>query len=348
MKVRPTNVAAIRTELTDLLGILHPILLAPMGGAAGGQLAAAVSEAGAFGLIGAGYGDPAWLARELGVAGDARVGVGFITFALQERPAALDLALAAGVPAVQLSFGDPRPFSDAIHSAGALLIAQVQSDHDLRLALEADADVIVAQGRDAGGHGRPERGTIGLVPSVVDRAGDVPVVAAGGVADGRGLAAALVLGAAGISMGTRFLATKEAVSDPVERSLLIEARADDTIRTSVIDDIRGPAWPEGYDARVLRNRLVEQWHGHRQALAAQQEALASAYRQAAADDHSIRAVWAGECVDLVSAIDSAASVVRTTVASAISRLELASQRIGPESDAPSQPSSSSCGVAPTS
>jgi nitronate monooxygenase len=319
-----------------------------MGGAAGGRLAAAVSDAGAFGLIGAGYGDPAWLARELGLAGDARVGVGFITFALQERPAALDLALAAGAPAVQLSFGDPRPFSDAIHSAGALLIAQVQSDSDLHLALEADADLIVAQGRDAGGHSRPERGTIGLVPSVVDRAGDVPVVAAGGMADGRGLAAALVLGAAGISMGTRFLATQEAVSDPVERSLLVDARADDTIRTSVIDDIRGPTWPEGYDARVLRNRLVERWHGRPEALAAQHDAIASAYRQAADDDHSIRAVWAGECVDLISAIGSAASIVRTTVAAAISQLELASQLIGPQFGASSQSASNSCGVAPTS
>ena len=99
---------------------------------------------------------------------------------------------------------------------------------------------------------------------------------------------------------------------------------------------------------MLRNRLVEQWHGRPEALAAQHDALASAYRQAAPDDHSVRAVWAGECVDLINAIDSAASIVRTTVASAISQLEDASPLIGPESDAPTQPPSNSCGVAPTS
>ncbi|MBK5221548.1 MAG: nitronate monooxygenase, partial [Acidimicrobiia bacterium] len=170
---------SLSTPLTRLLGIEHPILLAPMGGVAGGRLAAAVSGAGGFGLIGGGYADPDWLRREIARAGDAKVGIGFITFSLDERPDSLRIALEAEPRAVQLSFGDPRPYVDQIHGAGALFIAQVQTLDEARHARDAGADVIIAQGQDAGGHGRSGRGTIGLVPAVADIAGTVPVVAAG-------------------------------------------------------------------------------------------------------------------------------------------------------------------------
>src|SRR3546814_2443825 len=223
--------ATITTPLTALAGIRHPILLAPMDGTACARLAAAVSDAGGLGLLGGGYADPAWMEQELAAAEGSRVGAGFITFVLAERPRALGLVLEAKVPAVQLSFGDPRPFAEEIKAAGALLICQVQTDVEIDRALEAGADVLVAQGRDAGGHGRPDRGTMGLVPSLVDRAGDIPVVAAGGISDGRGLAAALMLGATGVSMGTRFLASVEAQSSPAEAAGLVAAGAEDTRRS---------------------------------------------------------------------------------------------------------------------
>ena len=303
----------ISTPLTALLSIRHPILLAPMGDSAGGRLAAAVSRAGGFGLIGGGYADPTWLATELTEAGDARVGVGFITFALAERPEAVHLALEAGAPAIQLSFGDPGPFAELIHRRGALLICQVQSSEDLTLALSAGADVIVAQGRDAGGHGRPERGTIGLVPSVVDRVAPLPVVADGGLADGRGLAAALMLGAVGITLGTRFLASTEAISNAEEAAGLVSGRAEDTVRTSAFDVIRGPSWPDGHDGRALRNDLVDQWDDDLGADADRRAALEAAFRNSAADDYSMRPLWAGEGLDLVDGIGSAAAIVRNVV-----------------------------------
>jgi nitronate monooxygenase len=310
----------LTTPLTALLGIRHPILLAPMGDTAGGRLAAAVSTAGGLGLVGGGYADPEWLARELDVAGDARVGVGFITFALDRRPAALRLALEARPPAIQLSFGDPRPYADEIHAAGALLICQAQSSEEIDLAVEAAADVIIAQGQDAGGHGRPARATMGLVPAVVDRVSPRPVVAAGGIADGRGLAAALMLGASGVTMGTRFLASTAALSNPAEADALVAAGSDDTVRTDVFDRVRGPAWPAGHDGRVVRNRLTDEWEARHDAAAAER-----LFRAAAPDDYAVRPLWAGEGLDLIERIETPESIVLDAATEA-ARLIAAAQR----------------------
>ncbi len=200
----------VSTRLTELLGVRHPILLAPMDVVSDGRLAAAVSQAGGFGMVGGGYGDADWLTREMDAAGDARVGVGFITFSMAKKPGLLELVLERRPPAVMLSFGEVRPHAEKIRRAGAKLICQVQTLEQAREALEAGADVLVAAGAEGGGHG-VARGTFALVPAVVDLArGAVPVVAAGGVADGRGLAAALMLGADGVLVGTRFYATQEA------------------------------------------------------------------------------------------------------------------------------------------
>lgn len=317
----------LRTPLTDRLGIRHPILLAPMGDSAGGRLAAAVSSAGALGLVGGGYADIEWLSRELAAAEGARVGVGFITFALEQRPEALRLALDAHPMAVQLSFGDPRPHVEAIKTAGAALICQVQSDDELGLAVEAGADVIVAQGQDAGGHGRPGRATMGLVPSVVDRAGEIPVVAAGGIADGRGLAAALALGAAGVSMGTRLLASVEALSSEAEAAALVRHGAGETVRSQVIDRVRGPAWPEGYDGRLVRNALVDRWHDDLTGLEAHRDELGATYRASDRDDYSTRALWAGEGLDLITEILPAAVIIERMVADAVEQLRHAARHI---------------------
>jgi nitronate monooxygenase len=314
----PDDIGPFRTPLTAALGIRHPILLAPMGGTAGGKLAAAVSDAGGLGLIGGGYADPTWLHDELDAAGGARVGVGFITFALDERPATLDIALAAHPPAIQLSFGDPRPYADAIHRSDALLICQVQADHEIALAIEAGADVIVAQGRDAGGHGRPDRGIVGLVPSVIAQASPIPVVAAGGFADGRGLAAALMLGASGITLGTRFLASSEALSTSAEAAAVVDGRAGDTVRTEAFDAVRGPAWPPGHDGRALRNELVARWDD-----GVDHDELRRAFRRSASDDHTIRPVWVGEGLDVISSIEPAADIVAAVVADAKHAIESA-------------------------
>ncbi|NLD78489.1 MAG: nitronate monooxygenase [Acidimicrobiales bacterium] len=312
------NEARIVTPLTQLLDIRHPVVLAPMDGTANGRLAAAVARAGGLGLIGGGYADADWLEGELEAAAGARVGVGFITFALDERPAALRLALEAKPIAVQLSFGDPRPHAEAIRAAGAALICQVQTPDEVKAAVEAGADVLVAQGRDAGGHGRPDLGTMALVPSMVDSVAPVPVVAAGGIADGRGLAAALMLGAAGVTMGTRFLASTEASSNPAEQAGLVAARSVDTVRTDVFDQARGPAWPEGHDGRVVRSSFTEEWRRSRDEAAASERYWASA-----PDDYDVRPLWAGEGLDLISAIETPDDIVRSVVDQAIARLRTA-------------------------
>ena len=136
----------IRNRLTQVLGIEHPILLAPMDLISGGKLAAAVTHAGGLGLLGGGYGDGDWIEREWTRAGNARIGCGFITWSLAKHRELLDGVLAHQPAAVMLSFGDPRPFAPAIHSAGAKVICQVQTVAQAEAAREAKADVIVAQG----------------------------------------------------------------------------------------------------------------------------------------------------------------------------------------------------------
>lgn len=305
--------ATLETALTRLLGIQHPILLAPMGSAAGGKLAAAVTHAGGLGMLGSGYADEKAIRRELAEAGNARVGIGFILWALDGNPAALDVALDARPAAVMLSFGDPTPYTPRIRAAGCRIICQVQTLEQARQAASAGADVIIAQGRDAGGHSGMTRGTIGLVPAVVDAVGAIPVVAAGGIADGRGLAAALSLGAAGISMGTRFTATVESLWDRAMKERTVASGGDETAQTRVFDIVRGAAWPAIYPGRALRNAFFDRWHGREEALHGQREEVEPDYLASPATDFSQRVVWAGESVDLVRDIPTAREVIERTV-----------------------------------
>src|SRR4051812_774960 len=284
----------ISTRLTELLGMQHPILLAPMDLIANAQLATAVSRAGGFGLIGGGYGDADWLAREMAAAGDARVGVGFITWSMARTPGLLELALERRPPAVMLSFGEVRPHAEAIRRAGARLICQVQTLEQAREALDAGADVLVAQGAEAGGHG-VSRGTFALVPAVVDLArGAVPVVAAGGVADGRGLAAALMLGADGVLVGTRFYATQEAVGFQAAKEHIVAASGDQTIRSILFDIARQSVWPAPFTGRVLRNEFSERWRGREAELLQRQEEAARYAEARTAGGFDTPAVRAGE------------------------------------------------------
>jgi nitronate monooxygenase len=312
--------AVIETALTRLLGIEHPILLAPMGSAAGGRLAAAVTNAGGLGLVGSGYANAEAVRKELSEAGNTRVGVGFILWALEKNPAALDVALDARPGAIMLSFGDPSPFTGRIRDAGCKIICQVQTLAQAKEAAAAGADVIIAQGRDAGGHSGTTRGTMGLVPAVVDAVSPIPVVAAGGIADGRGLAAALALGAAGVSMGTRFTASRESLWDQAMKAATLAAGGDQTEQTRVFDVVRGAPWPAIYPGRALRNAFSARWNGREDELAADQQAEEKAMLATAADDFSTRVVWAGEGVDLIDDIPAAAEIIERIVAQAAETL----------------------------
>ena len=299
----------IATRLTELLKVEHPILLAPMDLVADGRLAATISRAGGLGIIGGGYGNEAWLARELEAAGDARVGVGFITWSMAKNPRLLDLALERKPVAIMLSFGDVAPHVDSIKRAGALMICQVQTVAQAKDAVAHGADVLVAQGAEGGGHGIA-RGTFALVPSVVDAARGVPVAAAGGVADGRGLAAALMLGADGVLVGTRFYATREAVGAQAAKERIVAASGDGTIRSILFDIARRSVWPAPYTGRVLRNEFSEKWRGREAELMQHQATEAARYDKAReSGDFDTAAVIAGECVDMIGDIPPAAEVV---------------------------------------
>jgi nitronate monooxygenase len=311
----------IVTALTEMFQLKHPIVLAPMGGVSGGCLAAAVSNAGGLGMVGGGYGDPAWLRTELSLVQSRTArpwGVGLITWCIDRD--AFELALSCRPHAFMLSFGDPRPYAAAIKSAGCKLICQVQDVEQARVASDAGADLIVAEGTEAGGHGGA-RATLPLVPAVVDAVWPTPVLAAGGIADGRGLAASLMLGAQGAVIGTRFCASAEALGQDAAKQRIVAASAGDTARTQVFDIVRGYAWPPSCAGRALRNRFMERWHGRESELAAALKTERPAYQAATRNgDFDTAVVWAGEAVDLIHSVDNAGALIARIGAEAEAQL----------------------------
>ena len=303
---------AIRTALTEALGLEYPTILAPMGSVSGGRLTAAVSNAGGLGLVGGGYGDPSWLREELSLARDEAQqpwGVGLITWHATHE--IVELALGYEPRVFMLSFGDPRPHVPVIKEAGCRLICQVQDIEGALKAEAAGADFIVAQGTEAGGHGSARASTLPLVPAVVDAVSPTPVLAAGGIADGRGLAAALMLGAQGALMGTRFYASLEALGHERVKERIVAARGSETRRTRVFDVVRGFEWPEGYTGRALSNRFLERWDGREAELAAALDTEREIFREAMREgDTETAMVWCGEAADLISDVPAASELVR--------------------------------------
>jgi nitronate monooxygenase len=317
----------LTTRLTQRLDIRHPIISAPMAFAAGGRLAAAVSHAGGLGLIGGGYGDNGWLENEFRQAGNASVGCGFITWSLRKSPSLLTDVLKHGPRAIMLSFGDPRPFVPEIRQAGALAICQCQTIGHVWDAIDAGADIVVAQGTEAGGHGA-SRALSTLLPEAADllarEAPDMLLIGAGGIADGRGLAAALALGADGVLMGTRLWAASEALVAPRHHAKIVESDGDGTLRTSLPDIARQLPWPKGFTARIAQNEFTSRWQGREEALAQDIARQAPLYRQAFAEgDPEKAAVWFGEAAGLIHDIAPAGEIIERVVAEAeavISRL----------------------------
>lgn len=315
---------ALKTRLTTRFGLTHPIISAPMAFAAGGRLASAVSAAGGLGLIGGGYGDRAWLEEQLSLVAPETVGCGFITWSLRRAPELLDLVLEHRPRAVILSFGNPAPLAARIKDAGVPLICQVQTRRDAENAIDCGADVIVAQGTEAGGHGEA-RATLTLVPEVADlvagRSPDTLVVAAGGIGDGRGLAAALMLGADGALVGSRLWASEEANVSRAMHEAALAATGDDTIRSQVMDLARKLDWPARYTARVLRNAYIARWHGREPELMAVADEEAAKYRKAwAAGDPEGSNTFVGEAVGLIADILPVAEIMRRMVVEAEARI----------------------------
>ena len=326
----------MRTRITELFGIRHPVVLAPMGGVAGGALAAAVARAGGLGLIGCGYGDPRagygsveWIDGEFQAAGNEKVGAGFITWSLAQRPELLDRVLARGTDPIFLSFGAPDQFIPRVRAAGRRLILQVGSLAEAREAAALAPDVIVAQGAEAGGHGVGRRALMALLPEIVDAVAPIPVLAAGGISDGRGLAAAIMLGAEGVLVGTRLFASREALGSRAYKERLMRTTGDDTVRTRIYDIIRDLDWPEGYAGRAIANRFSQAWLGRDAELAAAKETEAVAYHKARmAGDPDTAVVFAGEGVGLIDDCPPAAEIVERMVREAEDLLRAAPRIAG--------------------
>lgn len=311
----------LSTRITERFGLKYPILSAPMSLHSGGLLAGAVSRAGGLGLFGGIHpAGPSWLRDEIAKAreqcGERPFGIGFITHLLPVFPGMLEAALEQRVPVVAFSFADPGPFVAAAHDAGATVLCQVQTPASARQAVAAGTDVLVAQGNEAGGHtGRAN--LLPLLQHLLREYPQVPVLAAGGIGDGRGLAAVLAAGADGAWLGTAFLATPECVEVSADyKARLVAACRDDTVYTSVFDLLDQqafgiPPWPAGIAARLVRNGFTDRWHGRETELARDVEEQLPGYRDALArHDVAQTAVLAGESVDCVTAVRPAAEVVQ--------------------------------------
>jgi nitronate monooxygenase len=325
----------LHTRFTERFGIEHPIVSAPMDVVATAELATAVSRAGGLGLIGGGYGDEGWLRRELAAAAGTRVGCGFITWNIDAG--AIDIALEHQPAVLFLSFGDAGRHVERVHRAGVPLICQVHDLAGVQEALRIGADGICAQGGEAGGHGTGTRSTFTLlVPEAADliaeQRPDVLLLAAGGVADGRGVAAALALGADAVMAGTRFWATRQAAVSRAAHERALATTGDATRRTSVYDIVRGKDWPAVYTGRVLANDFVARWHGHETELVQDLEAVRAEFTHAVeVDDLDSANMIVGEAVGQVHAIEDAGEVVRRMAAQAEDVLTGAARRPRPGS-----------------
>lgn len=316
----------LRTRFTELLGITHPIVSAPMATSANGALVAAVSGAGGLGLVGASSGTfnpdrPDWLRRQIRhirAQTDKPFGIG-LALNFPQPDELLAVAIAERVPAIAISFGDPGPYVDRIKSSGAIMLAQVQTVAQAHRAAAVGVDVLCAQGVDGGGH-IGEIGVLSLLPAVID-AVSLPVLAAGGIGDDRGLAAVLLMGGDGVWMGTRFLATPEAGVDQWYKDAILAAGADNTVRTLSYDVARNIPFPDGIAGRVIQNSFTDEWHGRDEEIRARRDELAAEFDAAIASKSAERSpVWAGSAAGLIDSILPAGELVRSITANAEERL----------------------------
>jgi nitronate monooxygenase len=270
-----------------------------MGGVAGGRLAAGVSAAGGLGMVGMGTaGSIASLHTELPhVAGT--FGIGLVDWVMRKEAGLFEAALAAQPKLISVSFGTDLSWVSRVHEAGIAAATQVYNGDEARRAQDAGIDLVVARGCEGGGHGEATIGTLPLLDAVLNVV-SVPVLAAGGIASARSLAAILAAGAAGAWLGTCLSASAEALTSDAGRSALIRARETDTASTRVYDIVRHLPWAERFPSRVLRNDFVERWTGHEDALANDVAAEAELASAIAADDRRIAAVDAGQGVGMVT------------------------------------------------
>jgi enoyl-[acyl-carrier protein] reductase II len=317
----------VRTPFCELFEIEAPVLQAAIWPATSPELVAAVSNAGAIGTVAGIFGTADSLreqierVRELT---DRPFVVNHVVPSLDED--AFHATLDARPAAVSFALGYPGPLVERAHSAGVKVIHQVHTVAQAREASDLGVDVVIAQGSDAGGQGMAAcAGTMTLVPQVVDAVAPIPVLAAGGVADGRGLAAALALGAAGANVGTRFLASEEASADEGWKRRIVESESEETVRFETWSAIMPPRPPGSYDVvpRVLRSRFVDEWATRASDAAAAAERLQAEVMGAVREGRTHDVVaFTGQTAGLIGDVRPAADIVNDLVKEAERALEL--------------------------
>jgi nitronate monooxygenase len=286
-----------------------------MGGVAGGRLAAAVTAAGGLGMVGMGSaGSTSSLAAELPHA-RGTFGIGLVDWVIRKEPELLDAALAARPALMSVSFGADLSWVRRAHDAGIVAATQVYDRVEARRAEDAGIDVLVARGSEGGGHGEATIATLPLLDAVL-AAVSVPVLAAGGIASPRTLAAVLAAGASGAWLGTCLSACPEALTSDAARRALVSAHETDTTSTRVFDIARGLPWSERFPARVLRNDFVARWAGHEDTLADDPGARAELAAAIAADDRRTAPVDAGQGVGMITDVAPAGEVIARLCAGA--------------------------------
>src|ERR1700675_2288941 len=304
----------LRTRICALLGIEHPIVLGGMGGATSPELVAAVSTAGGLGVLGATRQNPEELVRDAAAIRAATTRPFGLTLLLfMERPGQYDALLAARPKVISTAWAaleqDLGGYVARAHSVGALAMHMISTVAEAKVAARAGVDIIVAHGTGGGGH-IGLMGTMPLVPMVVSAVAPIPVLAAGGVADGRGLAAALALGADGVLLGTRFLATDESPIAKGFKQAILDSDGHDTLVTDIPDVASGNTWPGAY-VRVRRNRFIEEWMGRDNELRRRRLEVSAQLRQAAqAGDPDRGAVMIGQTAGLIDRVEPAGDLVR--------------------------------------
>jgi nitronate monooxygenase len=309
------------TRWSSAFGLSTPMLNAPMGGVAGGRLATAVTRAGGLGMIGVGSaGSVDTLLREAALprAVGARFGVGLLAWAVARDPALLDAAISLAPALICVSFGDVVPWVDRVHAAGILAATQVGTVAEARRAAAMGIDLIVARGAEGGGHGLGAVATLPLLQGVLDEVA-TPVLAAGGIGNSRGVAAVLAAGAAGVWLGTAFLACPESLLPAAAKRRVLAATATDTTYTGVFDTALGYPWPARYGERVLANAFTAEWTGREAELAGRPDVHDRLRRARDGQDYELAEIDAGQGVGLLHQPRPAGEIVRelTTGAAAL-------------------------------
>jgi nitronate monooxygenase/enoyl-[acyl-carrier protein] reductase II len=316
----------LRTPLCGLLGIQHPIVQGAIWPATSPELVAAVSNAGALGSIGAVFESAESLGRQIERVRELTgrpFAINHVVPLLNEEAFALTLAAKPAV--ISFALGDPGDLVARAHAAGAKVIHQVHTVRQARDVVRHRVDAIIAQGGEAGGQGLAQGpSTMTLVPQVVDVVGGIPVLAAGGIADGRGLAAALVLGAQGANIGTRFLATPEASAPDTWKQAILATESEDAIRFTVWKEIMPAASGSVYDTvpRVLPTAFVAEWHDRPDEAKREAQRLRDEIMRAVREGRTHELLpFSGQTAGMVRDILPAAEVVNRIVADAESALK---------------------------